>query len=102
VQNSESQALTDDGYSYLGFFQLSLLYLSLGIGCLFATAIQDRIGSKFCMALGSLGDMSWILSQVPVALSAENPDNTSFFLSNGFIYPVSLFIACLSGFGDAL
>lgn len=46
--------------------------------------------------------MTWILSQIPVALSAENPDSSSFFLSNGFIYPVSLIIACVSGFGDAL
>lgn len=102
VENIQSQAFADDGYSLLGFFALAFLYLTLGLGCFFSTAVIDRIGVRTCMFLGCLGDTLYIVSCIPPALKGENPDSTSFFLSDGFIVAFSTIIAVIDGIGDAI
>lgn len=70
VANAQSQAMTNSGYDLLGFVNVALLYLSMGIGCLFATAIQDRIGTKMCFVIGSFSDFFFIVSCIPSALTS--------------------------------
>jgi hypothetical protein len=74
----------------------------LGLGCFFASAIMDKIGIKWCLLIGCFGDTLYVLSCVPPALKAENPDSTSFFLSDGFIYGFSSIISVIDGAADAI
>ena len=92
----------NDGYDQLGFFSLALLYLTLGIGCLVATAIMGKIGVKKSLMLGSFCDTMWILCSIPPALKTQYPDSDSFFFTDGFIIFVQLAAAILDGFGDAV
>ncbi len=54
------------------------------------------------MVIGSCCDCFWIVSAIPAALYEEKPGSTSFFVSEGFIYFITLFGAVADGFGDAL
>jgi hypothetical protein len=94
--------MSNDGYDVLGFLSLALLYLTLGIGCLFATAIMVRIGVKQCMIVGSLCDFFWICINIIPALAEENPDSDFFMFSTGFIYFINVLASVLDGFGDAV
>lgn len=94
--------MSNDDYDQLGYFSLALLYLTLGFGCLIATAIMGKIGVKKSLMLGSVCDTLWILCSLPPALKDENPGSDSFFYTDGFIYFISLFASVLDGFGDAV
>ena len=94
--------MTNDGYDALGFISLAFLYLTLGVGCLFSTAIMARIGCKESMIIGSVCDFLWIMTNLVPAFSAENPDSTSFFYSTTFVYMLNVFASLLDGFGDAI
>lgn len=94
--------MSNDGYDALGFISLSFLYLTLGIGCLFSTALMARIGCKESMIIGCVCDTIWILSNLIPAYSAENPDSTSFVYSTWFIYIINCIVSLLDGFGDAI
>jgi hypothetical protein len=69
VENAQSQAMTNDGYDYLGYISLAVLYLVLGIGCLFAPAIVARFGVKNSLIFGTFCDTLWILSNLFAAYS---------------------------------
>eukprot|EP00347_Sterkiella_histriomuscorum_P005421 403356681 len=94
--------MSNDDYDQLGYYSLALLYLTLGFGCLIATAIMGKIGVKKSLMLGSFCDTLWILCNLPPALKDENTGSDSFFYSDGFIYFTQLFAAVLDGFGDAV
>jgi hypothetical protein len=102
VQNAQSQALSNDNYDFLGYFSLGLLYLTLGFGCLSATAFMGKLGVKKSLMVGSICDTLWILCSLPPALKAENPDTDTFWTSNGLIYSVSIFSSVLDGIGDSI
>lgn len=94
--------MSNDDYDQLGYFSLALLYLTLGFGCLIATAIMGKIGVKKSLMLGSFCDTMWILCSLPPAFKSENPGSTLFVYTDGFIYFTQLFASVLDGFGDAV
>ena len=78
--------MEDNGYEHLGFYSLALLYLFLGIGSLFSTAIIDKIGVKYCLITGCLCDILWIVSSIPPSMKSKHPESTSYYVSDSFIY----------------
>jgi hypothetical protein len=63
---------------------------------------MDRIGVRTCMVIGCFCDTLYIVSCIPPALKSENPDSTSFFLTDGFIVGFSSVISVIDGIGDAI
>ena len=54
------------------------------------------------MVIGCFGDTLYVISCIPPALKQENPDTTSFFLTDGFIMTFSSIIAIIDGVADAI
>jgi hypothetical protein len=90
----------------LGFFELALLYMALGLGAFFAAPLMPKVGGpKVCMAIGSVFDCIWVLgSLLPVLKATWNlsADETPFLLTDGFIYVAGSVTSVLSGSGEAL
>jgi hypothetical protein len=70
----------------LGFLSLGLLYLFIGIGCLVATSIMNKIGLKKSMMLGSICDCLQILFCMFPALKQEIIDSQKEKLSDNGQY----------------
>jgi hypothetical protein len=102
VQNSESQAMDNNGFSHLGFFSLSLLYFSLGAGSLISSSVMAKLGVKQCMAIGAIFDAVWIICQIIPLRKSLNPGSDSLFLSDGFIYLTAMMSAVFDGLGNAI
>ena len=56
--------MDNNGFKKLGFFSLSLLYFFLGAGCLISTAVMNKVGVKYCMAIGAVFDALWIFCSI--------------------------------------
>jgi len=41
----------------MGFYILAVLYLFMGIGSLVSTAIINKLGSRYCLIIGGLGNV---------------------------------------------
>ena len=54
------------------------------------------------MFYGALCDTIWVIGCIPAALAAEKPDSTSFFLTNGFIIFINMFVNILDGCSSPL
>lgn len=110
VQSLQSQALQGSGSAAvsakLGFFELALLYMALGIGAFFATPLMPKVGGpKVCMAIGSVFDCLWTLGSLLPALKNQlnyTAAETPFVLTDGFIYTAACITSILSGSGEAL
>lgn len=82
---------------------MSALYCIVsGVACLFSTTLIKKIGIKKCMVLGAICDTIWVIGCIPVALATENPDSNSFFLTNGFIIFINIFVNLLGGCSTAI
>eukprot|EP00347_Sterkiella_histriomuscorum_P023914 403332950 len=102
VQNAESQSMENNGFSHLGFFSLSLLYFFLGAGSLASTCVMNKVGVKYCMAIGAVFDCLWILCSIFPYLQKQNPGNPSLIYSNGFIYLTTSISSIFDGLGGAI
>ncbi|CDW83344.1 major facilitator superfamily protein [Stylonychia lemnae] len=102
VQNAEAQAMDSNGFSKLGFFSLSLLYFFLGAGSLVSTAVMNKVGVKYCLAIGAVFDCFWILSSIFPYLQKQNPGDPRFIYSNAFIYLTTILSSIFDGLGNAI
>ena len=62
TSNVTTQIFADDGYGQLGFIQLAVLYMSMGIGSLMSTAVINKLGTRLCLLMGGIGTLLQILS----------------------------------------
>ena len=94
----------DTGFHQLGFYVLSLWFVSLALGCLLASPVITRTSLKFCILAGSLGDSFWIAAQIiPTYKSVYKKTSTdSFIYSDAFIYMSIAIASVISGAGSAL
>jgi hypothetical protein len=102
VLNFQSEAMSNEGFESLGFYNLAMLYGSLGVGCLVSTSVMNKLGTQYSMALGSLCNFVWIICSIFPALKAQYPNNNSIFVSNGFIYFISILSSVICGLGDSV
>lgn len=110
----QSSALNSNGYDKLGFFELAILYLCLGVGSLFATPLMQRLGGpRLCMVIGSACDTIWILTSIIPALKEmyensnendgyEKKNEPSFLYSDVIIYTTTAVTSVLGGLGEAV
>lgn len=66
--------MEEDGLDRLGFYILALLYFFMGIGSLMSTAVINKFGTRFCLILGGLGNVIWILSTLLAVYYEEMRD----------------------------
>jgi hypothetical protein len=59
--------MKNDGFDDLGFYILAILYFFMGMGSLLSTAINNKLGVKFCLMVGGAGNVTWILTTVLAA-----------------------------------
>ncbi|CDW80605.1 major facilitator superfamily protein [Stylonychia lemnae] len=98
-QNVYTQIMAKNNLEQFGFFCYSLDYFSYGIGCLAASYILDKLGSKISLSISATADALWILAILPPAYSSEIKHNDdSFFISDGFIYTTQILIQAIQGF----
>lgn len=62
AQNIQSKIMEEDGFDQLGFFILAVLYFFMGLGSLMSTAIINKYGNRWCLVMGGIGCVVWILS----------------------------------------
>jgi hypothetical protein len=103
VQNVESLAMESEGFDKLGYFELAILYLMLGLGSLIATPALYKVGPKICMMIGSSMNFIWILGSILPASKVINGNNEETgAYSDGLIYFISIITSALVGVGEAL
>ena len=94
--------MREEGYDQLGFFELGVMYLFLGIGSLIATPIMHKLGHpKWCMIIGASCDALWILTSIIPSMKSI-ADTQEWYYSDGFIYILTAMTSSLDGFGSAL
>lgn len=92
---------------------MSILYIFIGIGSLISSAIVKKIGIKKALFIGALGHLSFVVSQILPAWTADNPinqinsptrfQNFKIFLQNiKFIKFTMIIAVILNGFGAAI
>ena len=54
--------MEENGFDSLGFYILAVLYLFTGLGSLVSTAVINKFGTRFCLIMGGIGNIQWILS----------------------------------------
>ena len=100
--------MSDSGYEKLGYFELAIVYLMLGLGSLSATPVMIRIGPQLCMVIGCVFDGLWILTSIIPAFKfiakAQNleSDTIPIYYTDGFIYFITAVTSVLGGLGEAL
>jgi hypothetical protein len=52
---------------------LSILYIFIGFGSLISSAIVKKIGIKNALFIGALGHLSFVVSQILPAWTADSP-----------------------------
>ncbi|CDW79190.1 major facilitator superfamily protein [Stylonychia lemnae] len=60
--NIQSVIMEENGFEQLGFFILAVLYFFMGMGSLLSTAIINKYGTRFCLVIGGVGNVQWIVS----------------------------------------
>jgi len=102
AQSLAAKVLSDLGFGNLGFYSLAVLYFSFALSCLVASAIVNKMGERFSLAVGSQCYTLYISSFALAAASAEKPDSNSWFLNSTFISSAILIAAAANGFGAAI
>ena len=76
--------MAHDGLGKLGFYILATLYLFMALGSVISTAVINKIGTRFCLILGGVGNTIWIFSTILAAKYALQTHH-NFFDSEQFI-----------------
>lgn len=84
--------MEEDGFDSLGFFILAVLYFFMGLGSLMSTAIINKYGTRWCLVMGGIGNVVWILSTL-LAVYQKELDEAG--ISDAFIYS-GLFLATVA------
>lgn len=99
--NSSSKALRDCGFSNLGFFSLSMLYLNFGLASLWTTRVMKKLDAKMTMVLASTFYALWIIS-LALTSAALKSESISSALSYNAVVVIVLSISFVSGAGCSL
>ncbi len=95
--NSAAKAMKDSGFNNLGFFTLSVLYMSFGIGSYWAPRMVRYFQPKRGMAFASIMYAVWIGSLALCTINLRNQ-----WLSREGVVALNLTIAVICGPGCSL
>jgi Major Facilitator Superfamily len=84
----------------LGFYSNAFAYLGQGTGSVFCVYMLMKLGAVKSMAYFALLNLPFILCLMLPAIKSEHltDGNTNFFLSNGFVYSITILISIVNGF----
>ena len=94
--------MNEDGFGKLGFYNLALISITCGIGCLTSTTLLMKLGWKACLIIGAVCNALWVFASVVVAMKKYDPNSESYFYSKEFVYPLLIIASILSGFCNAI
>ena len=101
-QNMASLVLEKDGFKNLGFYILAVLGFSIAVSSIMSTALLKKLGTYKCLIFGGFGHFCFVFAQIFPAIKYDNPNNTSFITSDGFITTLLIICALIDGTGAAL
>jgi len=87
--------MEENGFETLGFFILAVLYFFMGLGSLLSTAIINKYGTRFCLVIGGVGNVQWIMSTL---LAVYRIDILEQGIPIGIIYCGLLLSTIVNGF----
>jgi MFS family permease len=87
--------MEENGFETLGFFILAVLYFFMGLGSLLSTAIINKYGTRFCLVIGGVGNVQWIMSTL---LAVYRIDILEQGIPLGIIYCGLLLSTIINGF----
>lgn len=93
--NIQSVIMEENGFESLGFYILAVLYLFMGIGSLLSTAVINKFGTRFCLVMGGIGNIQWIVSTL-LAIYQEKILEAG--VPNGVIYAGLILATIINGF----
>ena len=67
-----------------------------------STAVMNKVGVKYCMAIGALFDCIWILCSIFPSLKREHMNDPSIIYTDGFIYFTTTISSICDGLGGAI
>lgn len=94
--------LEDDGYGKLGFYSNAAIYLGLAVGSIISTAVLNKIGDIWSMALGGFMCVPFMSSFILASIKSENPDLDNFCFKPGFVYTFMITLSFVNGLGEAI
>ncbi|CDW89920.1 major facilitator superfamily protein [Stylonychia lemnae] len=93
-QNLQSLVMQEDGFGQMGYHILATLYLFMGLGSIFSTAIINKFGSRKCMMMGGLGNAQWIFTTI-LATEHENKLNQQIIDEPPILITVLIFVSTI-------
>ena len=99
--NSSAKALKDSGFSNLGFYSLSMLYLNFGLASLWTPHVLKRLMAKKTMVIASTFYALWIIS-LALTTAALKSETISAALSYNAVAVIVLTTSFISGAGWSL
>jgi hypothetical protein len=98
-QNITAKIMKDLGFQGLGFINLAVVYLSFGVGSLFASRINKALGTKLTLCFSGLAHALWIASFLMPAYKFEAVGQDKEKFSDGLIVITNIGGAFLLGLG---
>ena len=107
TQNIQTVIMKENGLGNMGYIMLATLYLFIGVGSIFSTAIQKRFGIRNCLVAGAFGHFIFIFANALPAYRHEyyknHDDFTSiFFFKEPVVKIILILSVILNGFGAAI
>lgn len=96
-----------NGLGNMGYIMLATLYLFIGIGSIFSTAILKRFGIKNCLVAGAFGHFIFIFANALPAYRHEYFDDHDtiyhiFFFREGVVKTILILSVILNGLGASI
>lgn len=87
--------MEENGFEQLGFYILAVLYFFMGLGSLLSTAIINKFGTRFCLVLGGIGNVQWIVSTL---LAVYRKEILDYGISIMLVYAGLILSTVINGF----
>ena len=62
ANNLQSTLMKSAGFGAVGFYLLAFLFLMMGVGSLLSTAAINKLGTRWCLVFGGLGNTLYLLA----------------------------------------
>ena len=94
--------MREAGFGNLGFYNLSILYLTVSISSFFSTPIVNKMGIRISLFVGTMCYVFWTISFLCPSMYNEKKGSGVFLFNHDFIVFLLLFSSAANGFGASI
>jgi hypothetical protein len=102
AQMLSPKILRDNDFGNLGFYEMSLFFMTLGLGSFISTSLVTYLGQRLTLFLAALSYALHTGCYILPVLRVEYPDSTLLLLDKTFCQAFVILAACLNGLGGSI